>query len=91
MSKKITLPDIKMGPFKAVKYYEADVTAPDAWFDEIAAVGSKVVTREALFNVGINHILMHAIDNKFDLASVGTVVAEKNRQSHQKLSKNKKK
>jgi hypothetical protein len=70
MNKKSALPEIKMGPFKAVKYYEADVTAPDAWFDEIAAVGSKVITREALFNVGINHILMHAIDNKFELNSV---------------------
>ena len=70
MNKKHALPEIKMGPFKAVKYYEADVTAPDAWFDEIAAVGSKVITREALFNVGINHILMHAIENKFELNSV---------------------
>lgn len=70
MNKKSTLPEIKMGPFKAVKYYQADVTAPDEWFNTIADIGSKVVTRDALFNIGINHILMHAIDNKFELTSV---------------------
>ena len=91
MNKKHALPCIKMGPFKTVKYYQADVTAPDAWFDAIAEIGKTVITREELFNAGVNHILVNAIDNKFDLASVGTMVAEKNRQSHQKLSKNKKK
>ena len=92
MNKKKALPQIKVGPFKAVKYYEADVSAPDAWFDIIANIGSKVITRDALFNVGANHILKHAIDNKFELTSVekpsvGTVVAEKNRQRLQKKRK----
>ena len=91
MNKKNALPEIKVGPFKMVKFYQADVTAPDEWFDIIANIGSKVITRDALFNVGANHILTNAVNNKFELESVGTAVAEKNRQAHQKLSKNKKK
>ena len=91
MNKIKDLPCIKMGPFRTVKYYQADVTAPDAWFDAIAEIGKTVITREELFNAGVNHILVNAIDNKFELESVGTVVAERNRQAHQKLSKNKKK
>ena len=79
MNKEKALPQIKMGPFKMVKYYEADVSAPDAWFDEIAAVGSKVITREALFNVGINHILKHAVDNKFELTSVKDISKKRNK------------
>jgi len=70
MNKKDTLPSIKVGPFKVVKYYQADVTAPDEWFDIIANIGSKVITREALFNVGANHILTNAVNNKFELESV---------------------
>jgi len=70
MNKKDTLPSIKVGPFKMVKYYQADVTAPDEWFDIIANIGSKVITREALFNVGANHILTNAVNNKFELESV---------------------
>jgi len=70
MNKKDTLPSIKVGPFKVVKYYQADVTAPDEWFDIIANIGRKVITREALFNVGANHILTNAVNNKFELESV---------------------
>jgi hypothetical protein len=79
MSKKHALPEIKVGPFKMVKFYQADVTAPDEWFDIIANIGSKVITRDALFNVGANHILTNAINNKFELESVKKASKKRNR------------
>ena len=79
MNKKSALPEIKMGPFKAVKYYEADVTAPDEWFNTIADIGSKVITRDALFNVGVNHIIMNSISNKFELESVKNISKKRNK------------
>jgi hypothetical protein len=79
MSKKKTLPEIKVGLFKMVKYYEADVTAPDEWFDIIANIGSKVITRDALFNVGANHILTNAVNNKFELESVKNISKKRNK------------
>ncbi len=79
MNKKDTLPSIKVGPFKMVKFYQADVTAPDEWFDIIANIGSKVITRDALFNVGANHILTNAVNNKFELTSVKKASKKRNR------------
>ncbi len=79
MSKKKTLPEIKVGLFKMVKFYQADVTAPDEWFDIIANIGSKVITRDALFNVGANHILTNAVNNKFELESVKNIFKKRNK------------
>ena len=79
MNKKNALPEIKVGLFKMVKFYQADVTAPDAWFDIIANIGSKVITRDALFNVGANHILTNAVNNKFELESVKTISKKRNK------------
>ena len=79
MNKKNALPEIKVGLFKMVKFYQADVTAPDEWFDIIANIGSKVITRDALFNVGANHILTNAVNNKFELTSVKKVSKRRNR------------
>jgi len=79
MNKKNALPEIKVGPFKMVKFYQADVTAPDEWFDIIANIGSKVITRDALFNVGANHILTNAVNNKFELTSVKKASKKRNR------------
>jgi hypothetical protein len=86
------LPEIKMGPFKAVKYYQADIEGPDHWLEEIANVGRRVITDEEYLNIGLNYIITNMIDNKFELSSldkpsVGTIVAEKNRQQLQKKSK----
>ena len=79
MNKKSALPEIKVGLFKMVKFYQADVTAPDEWFDIIANIGSKVITREALFNVGANHILTNAVNSKFELASVKNISKKRNK------------
>jgi hypothetical protein len=79
MNKKNALPEIKVGLFKMVKFYQADVTAPDEWFDIIANIGSKVITRDALFNVGANHILTNAVNNKFELTSVKNISKKRNK------------
>jgi len=79
MNTRDALPKIKMGPFKMVKFYQADVTAPDAWFDIIANIGSKVITRDALFNVGVNHILTNAVNSKFELETVKNISKKRNK------------
>ena len=33
------LPEIKVGPFKPVKYYQADITGPDKYIAEITELG----------------------------------------------------
>lgn len=94
MKKAKPLPQIRMGTFKPVKYYETDITAPDACVAQLIALGRKVVTDDQLFNIGVNYAIMNAIDGKFELTSVdapsvGTVVGEQNRQAHQKSQKKK--
>ena len=79
MNKRSALPEIKVGLFKMVKFYQADVTAPDEWFNIIADIGSKVITRDALFNVGANHILSNAVNNKFELTSVKDISKKRNK------------
>jgi len=70
MKKTKSLPEIKVGPFKPVKYYEADITGPDKYIAEITELGRKVVTKDQLFNIGINYVITNAIDGKFELTSV---------------------
>ena len=70
MKTKEPLPEIKIGPFKPVKYYEADITGPDNYITEITELGRKVVTNDQLFNIGINYVITNAINNKFELTSV---------------------
>lgn len=94
MKKDKSLPQIRMGAFKPVKYYEADITAPDACVAQLVALGRKVITDDQLFNIGVNYAIMNATDGKFELTSVdapsvGTVVGEQNRQAHQKSQKKK--
>ena len=86
------LSEIKMGPFKKVTYYQADIEGPDRWLEEIANVGRRVITDKEYLNIGFNHIVTNMINNKFDLSSldkssVGTIVAEKNRQQLQNKRK----
>ena len=86
------LPKITVGPFKKVTYYQADIEGPDRWLEEIANVGRQVITDKEYLNIGFNHIVTNMIDYKYDLCSldkpsVGTIVAEKNRQQLQKKSK----
>jgi len=68
MKKK--LPEIKIGPFKPVKYYEADITGPNDYMAEITELGRKVITNDQLFNIGINYVITNAINGKFELTSV---------------------
>jgi len=70
MKKTKYLPEIKVGPFKPVKYYEADFTGPDKYITEITDLGRKVVTNDQLFNIGINYVITNAIDGKFELTSI---------------------
>jgi len=65
-----TLPEIKIGPFKPVKYYEADFTGPDKYMEEITELGRKVVTNDQLFNIGINYVITNAVNGQFELTSV---------------------
>jgi hypothetical protein len=86
------LPAIKVGPFKKVTYYQADIEGPDHWLKQITDIGKHVITDKEYLNIGFNHIITNLIDNKFELSSVknpstGTIVAEKNRQQLQKKSK----
>ena len=70
MKKTKSLPEIKVGPFKPVKYYEADITGPDKYITEIVDLGRKVATNDQLFNIGINYVLNNAINGQFELTSV---------------------
>lgn len=86
------LPEIKMGPFKKITYYQANIEGPDHWLEEITNVGRRVITDEEYLNIGLNYIITNMINNKFDLSSldkpsVGTIVAEKNRQQLQNKRK----
>ena len=90
--KQKKLPAITVGPFKKVTYYQADIEGPDHWLKEIVNVGRRVITDKEYLNIGFIHIVTNMIDYKYDLSSlgkpsVGTVVAEKNRQQLQKKSK----
>lgn len=70
MKKTKSLPEIKVGPFKPVKYYEADITGPDKYMAEITELGRKVATNDQLFNIGINYVITNAINGKFELTSI---------------------
>ena len=65
-----TLPEIKVGPFKPVKYYQADFTGPDKYIAEITELGRKVITNDQLFNIGINYVITNAVNGQFELTSV---------------------
>jgi len=94
MKKLKKLPEIKVGPFKKVTYYQADIEGPDHWLKQITEIGKHVITDKEYLNIGFNHIITNLIDNKFELSSAnkpsaGTIVAEKNRQQLQKIVKRK--
>ena len=69
MKKHKSLPKIKVGRFKLVRYYEADITGPDKYITEIVDLGRKVASIDQLFNIGINYVLTNAIEGKFELTS----------------------
>ena len=60
---------LTVGPFKKVTYYQADIEGPDAELDAIANLGKQVITREQYLNIGMNHIIVNLVNNKFELPS----------------------
>ena len=93
---KLNIDAIHVGPFKPIKYYEAEIEGPDKWLQMFADIGRKVITEDQYRNIGFNHVIANAIENEntfelstLDKPSVGTVIAEKNRQTMQKKRKKK--
>lgn len=72
MSKKSDkkVDNIFVGPFKAVKYFEAQIEGPDKWMKKFVDIGRQVITEEQYRNIGFNYVLNNAIKNKFKLESV---------------------
>ena len=71
-----------VGPFKKVTYYQADIEGPDAELDIIANLGKQVITREQYLNIGMNHIIMNMVNNKFELPSTNkTLKPQKKKQA----------
>lgn len=73
-SKKLPVKDnidqIKVGPFKPIKYYEANIDAPDNWFKTFEDIGRQVITSEQYINIGFNYVIKNAVDNEFKLESL---------------------
>jgi len=67
---KLSVDQIKVGPFKAVKYYEADIDAPDKWLKTFSDIGRQVITEDQYLNIGFNHVIKNAVDNEFKLESL---------------------
>jgi hypothetical protein len=77
MSKKTSKPNVKVnfdtihvGPFKPVKYYEAEIEASDKWLQSFGDIGRKVITQDQYINIGVNHVITNAVNNKFELDSI---------------------
>jgi len=64
---KANVDQIKVGPFKAVKYYEAQIEGPDKWLKTFSDIGRKVITEDQYLNIGFNHVIKNAVDNEFEL------------------------
>jgi hypothetical protein len=58
---------LTIGPFKKVTYYQADIEGTDSHLEMIASVGRQVITQQQYINIGINHIIMNMVNNKFEL------------------------
>jgi len=76
---------LTVGPFKKVTYYQADIEGPDAELDMIANLGKQVITREQYLNIGMNHIIMNMVDNKFALKPKSNAKSKKNKKEVNKL------
>ena len=68
---------LTVGPFRRVTYYQADIEGPDAELDMIADLGKQVITREHYLNIGMNHIIMNMVDNKFALKTKSNAKSKK--------------
>jgi hypothetical protein len=67
---KVNVDQIKVGPFKAVKYYEAPIEGPDNWMQTFVDIGRQVITEDQYRNIGFNHVLKNAVKNEFKLESL---------------------
>ena len=67
---KVNVDQIKVGPFKAVKYYEAPIEGPDKWFKTFEDIGRQVITSEQYVNIGFIHVIENAVKNEFKLESL---------------------
>jgi len=67
---KLDIDTIHVGPFKAVKYYEAQIEGPDSWLQTFADIGREVITEDQYRNIGVNHVLENAVKNEFKLESL---------------------
>ena len=71
---------LTVGPFKRVSYYQADIEGPDAELDMIANLGKQVITREQYLNIGMNHIIMNMVNNKFELKTKSNAKSKKKKE-----------
>jgi hypothetical protein len=67
---KVNVDTIHVGPFKPVKYYEAEIEASDKWLRTLGDIGRKVITQDQYINIGVNHVITNAVNNKFELDSI---------------------
>jgi len=70
MKKVKPVSKITVGKFKPVKYYEADISAPDATLKIFIDLGREVITDEQLLSIGFNYAITSAINSQFELTSV---------------------
>lgn len=71
---------LTVGPFKKVTYYQADIEGPQEHLNAIAAVGKQVITQAQYLNIGINHIIMNLVDNKFVLKTKSNARSKKKKE-----------
>jgi len=67
---KVNVDTIHVGPFKPIKYYEAEIEASDKWLQTFRDIGRKVITEDQYMNIGINHVITKAVDGEFKLESL---------------------
>jgi hypothetical protein len=72
---------LTVGPFKRVTYYTADIEGPDAELEMIANLGKQVITQEQYLNIGMNHIIMNMVDNKFALKTKSNTKSKKKKET----------
>ena len=71
---------LTVGPFKKVSYYQADIEGSDAELDMIANLGKQVITREQYLSIGMNHIIMNMVNNKFELKTKSNAKSKKKKE-----------
>jgi len=63
-------PDIKVGKFKPVKYYEAPIEGSEEVMRIFEDIGRRVITSEQYVNIGFIHVIENAVNNEFKLESL---------------------